>query len=185
MKRSACEFCKEKPNGKYPLLESNYFYVIPSLGQIVTGYLLICTQQHFISLSQTPENYFSELKEVQDRVRKVLTQSYKQPIFFEHGAVKVRQGVCCIDHAHLHCVPLGKDILKDITNFFPVRKIKDISELMEQQEKQAPYIYYESLDQTQYVVRPTWAYPLSVYESTCRICCRKPRQVGLEIISHL
>jgi len=152
MKKSTCEFCLDKPNGIKPIFESAHFYVTPSLGQIVPGYLLICTQQHFISLSQIPQDYFSDLKEVQERVRRVLIQEYYSPIFYEHGPVKERQGVCCVDHAHLHCVPLGKDLLEDITQFLAPTEIQDISELMRQQEKGIPYLYYESSLKMKYVV---------------------------------
>jgi len=41
--------------------ESQNFFVFPSLGQLVEGYLLICSQEHFLGLSQINKEHFQEL----------------------------------------------------------------------------------------------------------------------------
>jgi len=175
MKKTDCEFCSSTPNGVKPISESEHFYVTSSLGQIVPGYLLINTKEHYLSLSQMPNEYFDELKQIQQILKDVMTSNYAAPIFFEHGAVRERQGVCCVDHAHLHCVPLGKDILKEITKFFTARKINDILDLVEQQTKQTPYYYYESISGEKYIVELYPPYPPSQFiRQLVAIAAEKP-----------
>jgi len=140
---NSCQFCREFETGKIEIktkdtklkidrviLPSENFLIFPSLGQIVEGYLLIVPKEHYISVAQIPNKHYNELREVQEKVRRVLTKHYSKPIFFEHGPLsKQERAGCCVEHAHLHAVPTKARLLDEITKHFQYRKIKNFSEL--------------------------------------------------------
>lgn len=140
-----CRLCREYQTKENVIFESDNFFVVPSIGQIVEGYLLICSKQHFISVSQFPQKLLPEFEEIKSKVRDILTKYYIAPIFFEHGPTAVnKKGGCCVEHAHLHAVPVNVDILVDLLKNFQAKKIEDFSPLVQQLEKNIPYFYYEN-----------------------------------------
>ncbi len=125
---SKCEFCLEFSGSQsneisffhslFPhlrdriLFETSNFVVFPGLGQIVEGYLLIITKNHFPSMADLPQSIYSELSWVIDRTSEILKCEYGSDcIQFEHGAsTYIQGGGCCIEHAHLHIAPLDVDV---------------------------------------------------------------------------
>jgi ATP adenylyltransferase len=143
-----CEFCLEFSSFKkyklsffhslFPhlsnriLKETENFVVVPSLGQISEGYLLVITKDHYISMGHLPPQLHDELNIIIEQVSDILQFAYNKDIIqFEHGPSSSSQkGGCCIDHAHLHILPLNVlpnlDLLPDLifrekheTNLFP------------------------------------------------------------------
>jgi len=144
--KEGCNLCQHMIEKEEIIYQTENFYVTPSLGQFVGGYLLICSKSHFIGLSYLPERLFKELEKLKEDVREILHETYnKKTLFFEHGPVSEnKKGGCCIDHTHLHAIPFEKDILKDISKNFKPQEIRGLKELTKQKEKQIPYFYYEN-----------------------------------------
>jgi len=147
-----CEYCAEfrrgylgvQEIGNRIVYETNNFVVFPSLGQIVEGYLIIAPKNHYICIGGIPEELYSELEDMQQKVRKILEESYTTPLFFEHGPVSSsRKGGSCIDHAHFHAVPVKLDIFNDLSRDFPTRSVNSYTDLKMQFEKGIPYFYLE------------------------------------------
>ena len=86
-----CPFCEKSKNGpEYVdriLYKSDNFVVFPSLGQIVEGHLLIASREHYIAMGEIPSKFYSELNSVCQKARRVLTENYESPLFFEHGPI--------------------------------------------------------------------------------------------------
>lgn len=147
-----CAYCEEFKDGYFELTktnrmlwESDNYCVFPSLGQIVEGYLLIATKQHYISMSEIPNEIYGELENVINKVRNVLKEYYGIPLFFEHGPASAsKKGGCCIEHAHLHAVPVQVDVLSDLSAQFYSHKISSFPELKELHEKNIPYFFLET-----------------------------------------
>jgi len=153
LKRKSLEF-KNENHGNRILFENENFIVFPSVGQFVGGYLLIAPKQHCTGIGGIPSERYIELEQIKRKVREVLTKHYQKPIFFEHGCVEERKRAgCCVDHAHLHCVPVpeGIDLLKDITKHFAKKEIQNYSELKKQFKKKIPYLFYENQDGKKYL----------------------------------
>jgi len=147
-----CRLCKEYSEKKNVIFESANFFVVPSLGQIVEGYLLICSKEHFIGLGQLPKKLLDELRVVQTKTKDVLSGQYTNPIFFEHGPTSsTKKGGCCIEHAHLHAVPVNIDIFDDISKNFKAIEIKNYFPLNKQFKKGTPYFYYENQKGNKYL----------------------------------
>lgn len=146
-----CDFCVELKKGFFNfsgeqfnrvLYETENFAVIPSLGHIVPGYLLIIPKRHYISLGAIPSKEYTELEEVQAKVRSVLEQEYGKVLFFEHGPTSItRRGGCCIDHAHLHAIPFSGSILSEVGDWY--RQIESYTDVKKQFETGVPYFFVE------------------------------------------
>lgn len=142
-----CPFCNQpeelKINNieiKRTIYKTKNFVVFPTLGQIVEGYLLIVPKQHYMSIAQIPNPLYPELEQVQEKVKQILTKHYSSPLFFEHGPISKREKAgCCLDHAHLHCVPTSVSLLEEITKNFDYKEINSFSEL----PTDLPYLFLE------------------------------------------
>ncbi len=122
-----CQLC---PNEKQehiddfwnvPLFESQNFKVLPSLGALVEGWLLLVPKEHFICMGALPIQLAAEMQEMKRFVRSVLLQCYGQVCIFEHGPSKENLSIGCgVDHAHLHFVPVSLDLASAITPLLPL-----------------------------------------------------------------
>jgi ATP adenylyltransferase len=103
-----------------PLFESANFIVVPSLGSLVEGWLLIVPKKHFICMGALPGELLRELGQVKTAVATMLSNQYGEICAFEHGPHSVnRQVGCGVDHAHLHLVPLEFDLRSAAESFMP------------------------------------------------------------------
>jgi diadenosine tetraphosphate (Ap4A) HIT family hydrolase len=166
---SDCEFCNEFMGcsansfaARYGhelesrlILEQSDFQVLPSLGQIVPGYLLLVPKQHFRALADMSLNELKELEVLKMYIASQLYSTYGDYLFFEHGARTSDSGGCGISHAHLHAVPFpcDKDPVEELTRSFAFEEISNLPELKRIQPEQ-PYLYYEAVRGKRYVFYP-------------------------------
>jgi ATP adenylyltransferase len=104
-----------------PLIETTNFVVIPSLGALIEGWVLVVPKEHHISMGALPEQLRAEADELELRTRTLLSDRYGSPIVaFEHGPSASQHGTGCgVDHAHLHLLPLACDLSRYVTPFVP------------------------------------------------------------------
>lgn len=162
-----CDFCDEFSGGiqnsfairyrgllqERTILATSNFKVIPTLGQIVEGYLLIVPISHYRALADMPPEPIQELVRLKDQVRAALLATYGPCIFFEHGARSANAGGCGINHAHLHAVPLSeeKDPIATLKEEFPFESLRANREITTEANGSNPYLYYEDLHSNTYV----------------------------------
>ena len=131
------------------------FAVIPTIGQIVEGYIMIVPIDHHYSIASLPENLFKEFDELKRECKEALFKIYgRKCICFEHGAVGTcfeKKAGCCTDHAHLHIVPVEIDLLREIEQIFKSEKIETTKMLSEKYKKGIPYLFFENSNQEMYV----------------------------------
>jgi len=146
-----CLFCsiQETPNPANPedeiIDESENFYAKPALGHFVFGYTLIISKKHLFSFSYLPEHLFPELEAFRDKVLNKLHSLCQDPIStMEHGAInRGQRGGSCIDHAHLHLMPLAPDLYPILSKRFTFDELSCISEVQRFKEAQVSYLYYQ------------------------------------------
>ena len=159
LQKEACPLCAEingipehdqyKPVAppelpKRILYSSENFIVIPALGPLSEGHLLLLTRDHYLNLSQIPSVLFAELSLLISFLKKVLTYTYGPTILFEHGPIsESRKAGCCITHAHIHLLPLKNDIESQLSSDFERNEATGIGDLTTQ-EQLISYIYYEN-----------------------------------------
>jgi diadenosine tetraphosphate (Ap4A) HIT family hydrolase len=149
--RMDCLFCSipEMSNPSNPedevIDESENFYAKAALGHFVFGYTLIIPKEHFLSFAYVPEHLFPELEAFRDHVLDKLHNLCQHPItILEHGAIdRCQRGGSCIDHAHLHLMPLAPDLYPRLSERFSFGELGSISELRRFNDAQISYLYYQ------------------------------------------
>ena len=146
-----CLFCSiqeisNPPNPEDEIIdESENFYAKAALGHFVFGYTLIISKEHFPSFSYVPDQLFPELESFRDHVLHKLHNICANPItILEHGAMnRCQRGGSCIDHAHLHLMPLAADLYPLLSERFSFSELGSISDLRIFKDQQVPYLYYQ------------------------------------------
>lgn len=132
----SCEFCDELQGGVANAFHAQYashkmesrlisrtenFAVMPGLGGLSVGYLILMTVPHNRSFSQIPVSQFLELDQTLSRIKEVIFQrTGLKCVVFEHGHNDKQnsssQPSCgvCIDHAHLHICPTDSDFCPSV-----------------------------------------------------------------------
>jgi diadenosine tetraphosphate (Ap4A) HIT family hydrolase len=125
--------------------ESENFYAKAALGHFVFGYTLIISKEHFPSFAYVPEHLFLELEAFRNNVLDKLHNLCPHPIsLMEHGALsRCKRGGSCIDHAHLHLMPLAADLYPVLSERFSFGELGSISEVRRFKAAQVPYLYYQ------------------------------------------
>jgi diadenosine tetraphosphate (Ap4A) HIT family hydrolase len=103
-----------------PLIESPSFFVVPSLGSLLEGWLLIVPRCHFLSAAAMPADLVRELEQLKRRVHQALHSAYGTVCFFEHGPAAQKSATGCgVDHAHVHALPVPEAVLKLTEAYLP------------------------------------------------------------------
>ena len=143
-----CLFCSiqeisNPPNPEDEIIdESENFYAKAALGHFVFGYTLIISKEHFPSFAFVPEHLFPELEAFRDNVLDKLHNICHHPItILEHGAMnRCQRGGSCIDHAHLHLMPLAADLYPILSERFSFGELGSMSEVRRFKDAQIPYL---------------------------------------------
>jgi diadenosine tetraphosphate (Ap4A) HIT family hydrolase len=156
-----CEFCIRNDRIDLPadiklakrvLYETSHFIVFPTLGPLADGHLLISPKEHYISVGEVPSQLYPELEEITAEVLLKLSDTYGCSILFEHGpASPAKKAGSCIDHAHLHAIPLANDILEDIAREYPYSPAKSFHDLKARFEAGIPYLFYQNRTEERFV----------------------------------
>jgi len=114
-----CCFCAELSGARtafhdlYPHIKSRVvfatpnFVVLPSLGQIAPGHLLLVPRAHVASFGELDPARRGEALVLYSALREELAERYAPVVSFEHGSPTGSVvGGCGIVHAHIHFVPL-------------------------------------------------------------------------------
>jgi diadenosine tetraphosphate (Ap4A) HIT family hydrolase len=164
-----CEFCDEFAGASANSFAAHYanelksrivlkeenFLVLPSLGQIVPGYLLLVPSCHYKALGDMSLEHLTAMEALKTRLANKLRSSYGEYLFFEHGARTPDSGGCGISHAHLHLVPFPaeKDPVEELIQRFLFERVSNLSELKKIHPGKS-YLYYESVHGEKYVFYP-------------------------------
>ena len=103
-----------------PVYETSNFVVIPSLGALVEGWLLIVPKNFYLNFSKLPVEQLEEVTQIINHL-----EQYFRPLFsatgsvvFEHGPADTGSNAGCgVDYAHLHWVPTEFDLKNGVSKF--------------------------------------------------------------------
>lgn len=130
------------------LLESHNFVVVPTVGMIIPGWLLLITKQHIPNMASIPHSWHDEINDLLSRSKAMVSARFAPPFVFEHGAVpqQCQASGSCVNHAHLHLIPsfhigeIEKDIFS-VCNFSPILGLSSLPKAL---PAESGYLYYES-----------------------------------------
>jgi diadenosine tetraphosphate (Ap4A) HIT family hydrolase len=161
--QSPCRFCAkfERPNGSLGicdtvLLESENFVVIPTIGSIIPGWLMVLPKKHFLRVESLDKALLEEFSEVRYWAKDALRQSFGPVVCFEHGPTRVKDALGCgVDHAHLHVVSTELDLLTVAKRASGVslrwRKTRSLDEQCLTDFSDVPYLYFEDQNDNTWV----------------------------------
>ena len=146
-----CVFCEIDKTKKYNTIieETDNFLIMPTIGSLVDGYLLIVYKKHLYSISKVPDEIKKEYIGIINKYRKLFKERYgKYPIVFEHGSPDPNgMCTCCLIHAHSHIVNHNYLKEKEILKKEKFKKINSFNDI----KSDTNYIYYKSDNGTDYV----------------------------------
>ena len=101
------------------LEETKNFIVIPSVGSLTDGYILIVAKKHLYNMFELSNEVKEEYFNLVEKYRCMFKQIYKKyPIVFEHGTIShdLEKSSSSIVHAHTHIVNHNYNDEKSILN---------------------------------------------------------------------
>jgi len=128
-----CRFCekfKDKDSTSlnifdYTILETSNFVVVPTVGALVAGWVLIIAKQHYICAGELSPSLIKELEELKAKVKSIVEPIFGKLTIFEHGPAEPNLSVgCTVDHIHIHLAPLKFDLLTKTESFIKLNWIK-------------------------------------------------------------
>jgi len=162
MNAHRCSFCRKlsyvgkaalDPVFDKAIWEDDDFVLMPTVGALVPGYLLLLPRRHYSSLGNLPDGLLRKAAALKDGIRRLLTAQFTAPVFFEHGdAGGTGKSGSSVTHAHLHCVPTDVDITSALRQENTFARIQSITDLAGPAAAKRGYIYYESQIQEQYLL---------------------------------
>lgn len=112
--RAMCKYC-ELESHEIPILSSAAGTVVPSIGALVEGWVLVFPKKHVLSLSQLDQAGWSDFASLVEQAKKIVVAEYGNVVMFEHGSAgEGRLAACGVDHAHLHIVPIEIELRSEI-----------------------------------------------------------------------
>jgi len=99
------------------LVETKHFIVVPTLGMLVEGWLLISPKRRNLSFSKLSDKEWDDFQLLKNQLNCFFNDCYSVvPTYFEHGPSRVSSVVGCgVDYAHMHVAPLKCDLMDDAT----------------------------------------------------------------------
>src|SRR5260370_5986666 len=155
---TGCDFCNEFSGGRRnayarrygphadnrALLNDGVFRVLPTLGQLIEGHLLVIPGRHLTSMGDLMPDESKQLEAICDSVRWTLQEVYGQALFFEHGIRGAGSGGCGIEHAHLHAVPVAGDgVLDFLVREFGGCAIHGLVNIKDAVKQESSYLFFE------------------------------------------
>ncbi|HEY7348551.1 MAG TPA: HIT domain-containing protein [Ktedonobacterales bacterium] len=133
--REDCAFCVRQDLHNI-LTESQSFFLLADHAPLIEGHILLVPKEHYSCYGALIPELEEEFLWMKARVAEFLSQTYRPPVFFEHGIF--RQTVY---HAHLHCFPFGP-IQLDLSAYHP-HPAPNQEDLREWHAQQGQYFYFE------------------------------------------
>lgn len=94
-----------------PIRETTNFVVLPSLGSIVQGWILVVPKIPVQTFHELPAALKNECNALVHEMRIEVKTRFGDVYIFEHGGGKGSPIACGVDQAHLHLAPLKFDLV--------------------------------------------------------------------------
>ena len=124
------------------IYETENFRVIPSIGALADGYVLVVTKKHVNSLAELDEEQKKEYENLVYKVSDIFKKVYgKTPILFEHGTSNINNSMSAnsIIHAHSHIVNFEFQNEGEFLEKYNFASVQSFDEV-----KKENYIYFQN-----------------------------------------
>ena len=130
--------------------ETENFVVVPTLGSLVEGYVLIVSKHHIFNMGELSIEKQEEYINIVNKYRELFNKIYgKYPIVFEHGTSKndINLTSSSVIHAHTHIVNHSFVDENKIINDLNFEEISEVNEILSDKN----YILYISKSGKKYI----------------------------------
>jgi len=93
----------KKYNSK--LFETENFIIIPALGPLCVGHVMVTSKYHQQNLLSSTKNLWKEYDEIISIVTKINQKYYSNLLEAEHGGFENYNSGACINHTHINLIP--------------------------------------------------------------------------------
>lgn len=145
MMSGGCGFCEEYTDSRnseyYRLLghkigitsrivyETKHWYVVPTLGCLVPGYILLVCKNHYLSTANLSKDLYCEFIELKKEMESIIYKQVGLPcICFEHGVTsELYSGANSVNHVHIHIVPYSNSIWHDMSQKYNLNSFAKVA----------------------------------------------------------
>ena len=120
------------------LIETREFVVLPSLGPLVPGHVMVVSKAHCASLAAMSEHAIDEYESLAARLRRAPFLRENDPLEAEHGSTADEKAGACVIHTHVHWLPGMGRFLEEFKQRLALRPEAD---LLEVGRNGGPYIF--------------------------------------------
>lgn len=126
------------------ILENAHFAVIPSIGPLAVGHVLLVPKTHLRRLADVPFALHSVYESFLTETVSLLEQTFVTPIHrFEHGSnTRATKIPCTVAHAHLHLLPARLTLWGRLTEEYEWEQTARAA--LQRAVGTGEYLYYES-----------------------------------------
>ena len=147
-----CIFCNIDTTKIYNTIldETDNFVVVPTLGSLVEGYILIVSKKHIFNIGELSIKEQDEYINLVNKYRELFNKIYgKYPIVFEHGTSKndLNLTSSSVIHAHTHIVNHSFKNESEILNDLNLEEIYSTNDILIDKN----YIFYTSQSGKMYI----------------------------------
>jgi diadenosine tetraphosphate (Ap4A) HIT family hydrolase len=135
------------------LLENDAAAVMPSIGALVPGHVLVCPKEHVRSFASAPADSEAEFADLTTHSIRILEKRLGKPVHaFEHGSSLNDDRVACsVEHAHLHLLPADVSVEAAIRHAGPWTAVGESLGELRGVAGQAEYLLYRKPEGQRYV----------------------------------
>ena len=137
------------------IYRDNDFVVFPTIGGFIPGYILLATIKHYPCFGALNDYELSKAQELITKFKSVIRDIYGTDcVIFEHGMLSCgyKYGGC-IDHAHIHFIPLSEPIISSIESYgMNIKKIDSLDQIRKCYKDGSPYLFLSDVDGTYYEI---------------------------------
>ena len=145
------------------LYESDSFIVMPCIGPLEIGHVMIVSKTHYESLASMGSGAIKEMKNIIE-VAFENKSIYKGSLITEHGAFLDQSGGACIVHTHIHVIPEQGKWIHILDEILPQIKVKSLEDLT---KIDIPYIFTSDIEGNFKVYQSFNAHPQMVRKAIC------------------
>lgn len=150
---NTCVFCDIVENGSdlisnAILYEDDDFFIVPAVGAIVPGYLMLVSKDHLYSMCYLSDEKRARLTNIISNLSSIYIAKYGfAPLIFEHGASLdcSNLSACCLVHAHMHIVPHYFSAIEDMKNKLELCQIDSLEEFFQECHEKS-YLFFANND---------------------------------------
>jgi diadenosine tetraphosphate (Ap4A) HIT family hydrolase len=160
--RTDCEFCLELSNIALSRFGITYggvadsrlidqrdgFVVIPTLGQLFTGSLLVLPQAHFETTAEMSSQQIHAALQIIEEYAEQLRQ-FGKVVVFEHGSRATEGLACGIHHAHVHVVPVPGDLSLDEALTTVTQEVESLTSAYDALSAEVAYLLFRDTERGQ------------------------------------